>query len=413
MLFFSGMSRANVRVVHSRRGAAQAAIALLYADNSDEEIEPLDDEDESFITDDQTVEADETIIGNEESEDEDELEGETTNTTSLNWTQIYKMKSVEVTNPISFGSVKIDSELSEAATPYEVFEKTFQVQKLIEEVILPQSVLYANRKGVDLNTNTEEMKALLGLHILMGYHKLPELRDYWKQDDDLHVSKVSQTMTSRRFEILRAHLHFNDNEAEHSGRSWKIQPVLDHANMVFQDAYEYEEELSIDEHMVKFKGNNSIKQYMRGKPTPWGFKEWILAAAKSGYAYQIHLYTGKDTGNSNLGLGEQVVTKLSQCVEGTGCVIGMDNFFTSINLLEDLHAKGIKAIGTIRSHRKGLPPKAKEVKKMKEGETHSFDRTNQHPSSLNCIARQQMGWSSAVFQVALVSFFQQLLSVRD
>lgn len=378
-IYFSIMSRTNVRVVHSRRGAAQAAIALLYADNSDEEIEALDDEDESFIDDDRLVDADETIIGNEENDDEEEMEvemsGPASNCASIKWTRSCEMQPIEVKKTIAFGSVKLDG-LEESVTPYEVFDKTFQMQSLVENIILPQSVLYAQRKGEDLSTNHEELKALLGLHILMGYHKLPEQRDYWKQDDDLHVSKVSQTMTSRRFETLRSHLHFNDNEANHSGRSWKIQPVLDHANKAFQDAYEYEEELSIDEHMVKFKGNNSIKQYMKGKPTPWGFKEWILAAAKSGYAYQVHLYTGKDPKSTNLGLGEQVVMKLSQCVEGTGCVLGMDNFFTSINLLESLHENGIKAVGTIRSHRKGLPTKVREAKKMKEGEIHPFVSEN-------------------------------------
>ena len=30
----------------------------------------------------------------------------------------------------------------------------------------------------------------------------------------------------------------------------------------------------IDEHMVKFKGKNSMKQYMKSKPIEWGFKLW-------------------------------------------------------------------------------------------------------------------------------------------
>jgi hypothetical protein len=35
-----------------------------------------------------------------------------------------------------------------------------------------------------------------------------------------------------------------------------------------------EEHNSVDEMMVNFKGKSTIKQYIRGKPNPWGFKLW-------------------------------------------------------------------------------------------------------------------------------------------
>jgi hypothetical protein len=53
----------ELRVVHSKRKAAAAATALLFADNSEDEPEQLDQEDLDFIANDKEIGADETIIG--------------------------------------------------------------------------------------------------------------------------------------------------------------------------------------------------------------------------------------------------------------------------------------------------------------------------------------------------------------
>jgi hypothetical protein len=49
--------------VHSKRGAARRATAVLFADNSDEEPDELDEEDMNFINEDGNTCVDETIIG--------------------------------------------------------------------------------------------------------------------------------------------------------------------------------------------------------------------------------------------------------------------------------------------------------------------------------------------------------------
>ena len=53
----------EVRIVHSKRKAATEAIAVLYGDNSDCDVDDLDDEDLDFIDQDNTLGIDETIIG--------------------------------------------------------------------------------------------------------------------------------------------------------------------------------------------------------------------------------------------------------------------------------------------------------------------------------------------------------------
>lgn len=57
---------------------------------------------------------------------------------------------------------------------------------------------------------------------------------------------------------------------------------------------EIESHLSIDEQMVPFKGSINIKQYVKGKPCPWGIKIFVLREV-SGTAYDFIIYQGSTT----------------------------------------------------------------------------------------------------------------------
>ena len=51
---------------------------------------------------------------------------------------------------------------------------------------------------------------------------------------------------------------------------------------------------SIDESMVKFKDRSSLKQYLPLKPIKRGIKIWQRCDARSGYAYDLNVDSGKD-----------------------------------------------------------------------------------------------------------------------
>ena len=55
--------------------------------------------------------------------------------------------------------------------------------------------------------------------------------------------------------------------------------------------------VSVDEAMILFKGQSSLKQYMPQKPVKREIKVWALADASNGYIANFQVYTGKQ-GNS-------------------------------------------------------------------------------------------------------------------
>ena len=214
-------------------------------------------------------------------------------------------------NTTEFGKVTID--LVDDPCPYQVFEKLAEFDKFLTEIVIPESVLYSQQKGHVFSINVEEMRAFFGMQIVMGNHTLPSIRDYWSCDPTLGVPFISNIMPLKRFEELRAYLHFNNNEKmkpmndPNHDRAFKVRPVLNHFNLCFINGMYATAEQSIDEHMIKFKGHNILKQYVKGKPVQWGFKLWCRCDSKTGYLFQFDLYTGKKTGYIEHGLGEGVV----------------------------------------------------------------------------------------------------------
>lgn len=239
-------------------------------------------------------------------------------------------------------------------------------------MIVEQSNLYAIQKGRIFTITVTEFKAYMGLIIRMTLVKLPNIRLYWSTDNTFRQAQVADVMTRNRFEEITSNLHFSDNEQDDkTDRAYKIRPIINHLNKAMPEAYTYSKKLSIDEHMVKFKGHNAMKQYMKYTPVSWGFKLWCLCESETGYLYNVDIYTGKKQFVEH-GLGESVVLQLCAPLAKKGIEVYFDNFFTSLNLMHILQENEIMACGTIRSNRKHMPKNFPADKIMKRGDISYF-----------------------------------------
>ena len=107
--------------------------------------------------------------------------------------------------------------------------------------------------------------------------------------------------------------------------------------------------------MVPFKGRSTIKQYLPKKPVKRGIKVWVRADAVNGYVSQFQVYIGKAVGPSEKNLGERFVRDLTRPLVGKHYTIYCDNYFSTVQLFEDLFKKSIYAFGTLQSSRIGYP----------------------------------------------------------
>lgn len=274
---------------------------------------------------------------------------------------------------------------TEIPTPLEYFSKYFpdcEYQNMADF-----TNAYAEQTGVlDWNsTNSRELKIFVGIHLLMGVFGLPRIRMYWEQKSRINI--VADNMTRNRFFELRTNFHIMDNNTvstNNKDRFVKVRPIY---NVLKKRCNELsiEKNVCVDEQIVPFKGKLSVKQFMRGKPNPWGIKLFLLCG-ESGLVYDFLLYQGSTTEfDENIqnifGLGGAVIVKLTLLLKKKRHFLYMDNFFTSFNILHALQHNCIYAAGTIRVNRFMKPPfiSDKDLKKMGRGT--SFEVSTDMPDS--------------------------------
>lgn len=248
-----------------------------------------------------------------------------------------------------------------ASTPLDTFLEFFD-EEILDKIHF-ETNLKSVQKGKPAAISKDEIKVFLGINMIMGYHSLPSIANYWSTQKDLEVLPIKNAMSRERFQTILSNLHVNDNTKMDPGKKdklFKIRPLLEHLNDKFKQKRSLSEHLCIDESMILFKGRSSLKQYNPMKPIKRGYKLWCLAD-DAGYIYMVIVYTGKAESQRNceqrklLGLGGDVVMSLLQNVKEKNHKLFFDNFFSSIPLLEMLRSRDVLACGTIRSSRKDFP----------------------------------------------------------
>ena len=94
--------------------------------------------------------------------------------------------------------------------------------------------------------------------------------------------------------------------------------------------YNPTQNVAVDEAMIKFQGQSSLKQYMPMKPIKRGIKVWVLADS---YFHKFDIYTGKQK-KRQVGLGEYVVKTLTDGLKKKNHHVFFDNFLRAPNFLK-------------------------------------------------------------------------------
>ena len=251
---------------------------------------------------------------------------------------------------------------------------------------------YAYQKsGISLQSTAYELETFTGMYFHMDLVKMPAVGCFW--ETDTRYAPVADMMSKNRFQKLTSYLHIKDNlmvtDSEKQDRAWKIRPWLNSLNANFATV-STEENHSIDEILVAFKGRALLKQYLPKKPKKWGFKLWARCAA-FGYLHIFDVHQGKGTGIGNdedisgCGLGGNVVLKLcSTLPEKHNFKIFADNYFSNFAMIKELTQRDLFYVGTINSNRlHGAPLKSE--KEMKAEGRGAFDCVVQTTTKISLV----------------------------
>lgn len=119
----------------------------------------------------------------------------------------------------------------------------------------------------------------------------------------------------------------------------------------------------IDEMLVPFRGRCRFKMYMPNKPAKYGIKIMALTDARTQYLANAYIYHGKNSDGNGLTTEErrlsvptQAVLRLTKIIEGSNRNITADNWFSSIQVIEELKKRQLTYLGTLKKNKREIPP---------------------------------------------------------
>ena len=225
--------------------------------------------------------------------------------------------------------------------------------------------------------DASDIKAYIGIRMIMALNQLPCLDDYWSSNPALQNQLISRTMSRNRFKLIQRYFHVNDplkdptrlknkeaaKEALTKDPLFKISPLMEKVRMRSMEKYNLHQEISVDEAMIKCHGQHWSIVGAPNKPAKRGFKIFVVADAVSGYLWNFQVYIRRQ---KEAGLTQRVVENLTECITDRNHIVFVDKFYTSIPLALSLIDKGIQICGSFNTGRKFWPTDLKIDKSLRK-----------------------------------------------
>ena len=195
--------------------------------------------------------------------------------------------------------------------------------------------------------NSDSIWRMIALTTAMGITKKPTTDSYWSTKAVWQTKCYASVVSRNRYKVILQSLHFQNNQLNkpEGDRIWKLRPLYEMLTAKFTSVYVPEQDISIDESLLLYKGRLFFKQYIPNKRSRFGIKSYELCESRSGYTWKYSLYTGQDGTllDGVHGSSYCIVMKLLD-----GYRLAVDNYYNSPQLCSDLFDAQTNCIGTVR-----------------------------------------------------------------
>ncbi|KAG2918311.1 hypothetical protein PC115_g10463 [Phytophthora cactorum] len=254
--------------------------------------------------------------------------------------------------------------------------------------VLHETNKYAVVNNIRMATmfTLDELMICLGILFFMAMNDKGEYANYWGlQAEDLFfggvITSLDGIMTLHRFKLLRRCLSFNatpntlDQDAAAS-----IRPLLSLLKITGGQYIHVGRDVALDEasvacrtrqghHMLVYSpmkptGKYHIRLYMVCCSTTWIALNYKLHCDRSDILDRlsgvVDQYEAQNLSEELEGVSKnrQHVLEVTRPLFGTNRIVNMDNYYTSVQLLQELRLKGLYGRGTIRANNKHFPAHA-------------------------------------------------------
>lgn len=249
---------------------------------------------------------------------------------------------------------------------------------------------YTNPTSYIKDIDLVELKSFIGLLIYSAVFKSGhEAASSLFATDGTGREIFRCVMTKERFLFVLHVLRFDNSEDRHERKKEMKEAAIGELFYKFiensQSCYKTGLSVCIDEMLVPFRGRSSFKMYIPNKPAKYGIKVQCLTDAKTNYLFNAYIYVGKGSDGrgltpdqqSKLLIPTQAVIKLVAPIENTRKNVTADNWYSSIQLVQELDKKGLTYVGTLKKNKIEVPQvfladKNKEEKSVMYGFTEKI-----------------------------------------
>jgi Transposase IS4 len=208
--------------------------------------------------------------------------------------------------------------------------------------------------------NDNEIVAFIGLCILAGVYRAnhePQ-SSLWSEREGRPV--FIATMSRTRFRDIMKYMRFDDKATRDERLNHdKLAALRDLWTMFTVQLPKFfvpGGDLCVDEQLVAYRGKCKFRQYIPSKPAKYGIKIWWCCDAVTSYPLTADIYLGRQEGTEReTGQGARVVKQLVSAWRHSGRNVVADNFFSSVDLAEQLLSDQLTYVGTIRSNKPHVP----------------------------------------------------------
>ena len=234
-----------------------AFLRIAHVDSENEQPSDVDSSEDEESTD-------------ESGEENDDSNGEEEqNYSNLRWSS-----AIRAPQDINFNEeVGMRVEMEENSSCLQYFELLFTND--VYQLILDETIRFERQKRhLDRNLRGHlhdftipELKAWLGLTLNMGLVRKNSIKSYWSKNSVIQTPIFPNTMSRDRYLHILRFLHFtnNDNAPDpadpNRDKLWKIKPFLNALLPRFTTVYAPSQNLSLDETLIKFKGESSLGSF--------------------------------------------------------------------------------------------------------------------------------------------------------
>ena len=200
----------------------------------------------------------------------------------------------------------------------------------------------------------------------MGLHPESSIPEFWNTDPlkgPIH-EQILKHISLKRWQQIDRFFHISKPKPGETEKPFqKLEPLSDTLRQGFKKYWKPGTHLAVDETIQRFLGRAKEIVNIPSKPTPEGFKIWVLA--NQGYVLDwVYHAKGQNKGEGpqdicdywtdDLGFNKTQAVVLDLIAQDGIAkdythILWLDNLFTSARLLTQLNIEGFGAAGTVRT----------------------------------------------------------------